>query len=362
MVSRKQIDEYDVLRVILAVLVILGHCTYYQIATNSYGSCDYSMYTEPGLSALYRMAVYATALIYTFHMPLYMMLSGALFRYTEKMTGGGRYDSLRALSTVKAKKLLIPFIVVTICYEVPLKYVSNYYVASKDVIKDVFVGQILLQGNNHLWFLPTLFCAFILEFCMNHYCHNSLKAKTLILFMVSCFSDFASVALIGHVLRYVFWFHMGYCFEDHREQINLRVESNNFMVARSTCLWLILAFINVKLPQLKGVLLIINKFFSAACALMGCFIVYGCSYLLGKGGLPRNRFFQRIRRHTLGLYLYSDPLNYIIMFYAVRWMDNCAFVTNVGALCVFAMRAILPTIIAYGISCKLQRWGMVYLC
>ena len=42
----KQIKEYDMLRVMVTFLVIMGHCTYTTIETNIYGIWDPSLYTS----------------------------------------------------------------------------------------------------------------------------------------------------------------------------------------------------------------------------------------------------------------------------------------------------------------------------
>lgn len=83
--NNKSIIEYDVVRVMTTVLVLIGHATYYTINT-PYGGCDYSFFAEPRISIIYQIAICITTIIYAFHMPLYMALSGALFRH--KMSGG----------------------------------------------------------------------------------------------------------------------------------------------------------------------------------------------------------------------------------------------------------------------------------
>ena len=39
--AEQRIVEYDILRVIATLLVVLSHCTYYKISTD-FGGCDYS--------------------------------------------------------------------------------------------------------------------------------------------------------------------------------------------------------------------------------------------------------------------------------------------------------------------------------
>lgn len=84
---RHIVPEYDVLRVLVTLLVVIGHSTYYCIST-PYGGCDYTLLTLPNLSLFGRLTAYLTRLIYLFHMPLYMALSGALYRL-KNSTGGG---------------------------------------------------------------------------------------------------------------------------------------------------------------------------------------------------------------------------------------------------------------------------------
>ena len=50
----KKIAEYDVVRVIVTMLVIVGHCTYYKLGAPN-GGCDYTALTHSGLSKFYIM-------------------------------------------------------------------------------------------------------------------------------------------------------------------------------------------------------------------------------------------------------------------------------------------------------------------
>ena len=85
--KRENLVEYDILRVIVTLFVIIGHSTYYVILTK-YGGCDYTEFTLPEVSAFYRLTEYIVIMIYMFHMPLYMALSGALLSLKEGLGGG----------------------------------------------------------------------------------------------------------------------------------------------------------------------------------------------------------------------------------------------------------------------------------
>lgn len=363
----KTIKEYDIMRVIITVIVIIDHSIYYRIITN-YGSIDCTPFTMSGLSMIYHILLKGKSLINTFHMPLYMMLSGALFKYREYSYSGGGiggYPSLRILVIDKAKKLLFPFIIVTLFYVAPIKYISGYYLDSANVIEDIIIGQIFLQGNNHLWFLPTLFLIFMLSYQLwSSIKKRRIKQGLIILLSVLCvyLSEYVTLSLMRYVLKYVVWFNTGYLFEDHRENFNLSIMKHFFHPMIAVCIWIALAFTNSKLMTNEcWIYVFIKPVYGFLCTLFGCFSVYSICYILSKTRLTMVKLFQQVRRNTLGLYLYSDPINYLILSHVVLWFGQDVFLKNIGSLILFVTRFILTGSIAYGISSVLRNCRMRYL-
>lgn len=86
---KKNIVEYDILRVFALLLVVIGHCDYYDIETD-YGGMysNFDSINQPILSYVLYML---TRCIYTFHMPLFMALSGALWFVAIKNGGAILY-------------------------------------------------------------------------------------------------------------------------------------------------------------------------------------------------------------------------------------------------------------------------------
>ena len=75
----KRINEYDILKVLTIILVVLSHTTYYKISSN-YGGIDYQHFLVYENSIfLYKVFDKIRLVLYYFHMPLFMALSGALF-------------------------------------------------------------------------------------------------------------------------------------------------------------------------------------------------------------------------------------------------------------------------------------------
>jgi len=71
---QKKIGEYDVVRVIATLLVVLGHCDFLM----SHGFTIESV-ISPSLDSYVNFDETIRKWIYSFHMSLFMMLSGTLF-------------------------------------------------------------------------------------------------------------------------------------------------------------------------------------------------------------------------------------------------------------------------------------------
>lgn len=94
--------------------------------------------------------------LYSFHMPLFCIISGALFRYE-------KYDSILACVKDQAKKLLFPYVMLTIVCA-PFWYINHIVFGDGKVsFKRLLVGFLTADQyegtmtNGALWFLPALF-------------------------------------------------------------------------------------------------------------------------------------------------------------------------------------------------------------
>ena len=71
--------EYDILKVVAILMVLVSHSTYYIISTK-YGGIDYQQYLEQNMSlVLYKIFDKVREILYYFHMPMFMALSGAFY-------------------------------------------------------------------------------------------------------------------------------------------------------------------------------------------------------------------------------------------------------------------------------------------
>ena len=357
--QRRQIVEYDILRVIVCLLVIVDHCSYYAKVT-PYGGRDFSLLGQSSPSLFLKLAGYVSAVLGAFHMPLYMALSGALMKVKEKSAGGG-YKSYRDLIKDKAPKLLVPFFLVSIFYSVPLKFLSGYYRTSKHIFSDILIGQVFIQGNTHLWFLPTLFLASIILFAVAKHFHSNIKVGMIYLFFLSFTSALIPINIVRNSLYYAFWLLVGYVFEDERMKIQSAIKDRPMHGIVWIGIFLAVTFLAKAMPE-EYALGLAKRLFNYGSAFLGCFGVFYLSCLVSRTRISETNVFRVVRKNTLGLYLYSDPLNYILLALAVNLFGQTVFMENVASAGLYFSRMLFTFSAALTISCVLQKLDIKYLC
>lgn len=212
MSNTKHIEWIDHARTLTMLLVIIGHCTYTKLMTQ-YGGIDYFAYVSPAdYSISWKILCLIVAFIYSFHMPLFMMLSGACFRLGIRKANG-----FKALIQNKWHRLLVPFFLTTLFLSVPLKYLGGYYNNSENIVEDIFLGQFLLMGNSHLWFIVSLFWIFVFFYGL-HKLHITEKCWFLpILILLSLIASYINglhVDFLGIILafKHLFYFAIGFIY------------------------------------------------------------------------------------------------------------------------------------------------------
>ncbi len=348
---KRNIVEYDVLRFVLTILVIIGHCSYYQIKTE-FGGIDYTVYADNNL-ILYNVFGKIVKLIYLFHMPCYIALSGALFHYscTHKR------KSIDDIMLSRFKRLLIPFLLVTFFYSVPIKYISGYWANSSNTVKDILVGQVLLQGNSHLWFLPTLFFVLIITYVLLYNFKLNIYVYLFVAFAMHIVSYIIPIHFLKYIFQYMLWFGIGYWFDIKRTAVNKSTSKKTILL---DLLFFILSASVIVVNDSN--ILHINLIMKIIAAITGSYMLYCFSYYLSTGKIVQNRIYRVILDNSLGLYLYSDPINYFILYASLILFGSVVFKTESSTAILFFSRFIITTAIALFVCRLLKKFKFKYVC
>ncbi len=350
--SKKRIIEYDLLRFVLVLLVVIGHCAYYKIDT-IYGGINY--FSNNNYPAIKYLLDGIVSFIYTFHMPLFFALSGALFVHTVNKT-----NNISILIRNKFKRLIIPFFAVALLYSIPLKYFSNYYINSSNLLKDIIVGQLFIQGNNYLWFLPTLFFIFIIIYLLER-TKLSVKTKIIIYLGLNLLKDLIPIVLIAQIVKYLIYFYIGFLFEKYKNKIIDYIYNHQakiILIIYMIIFYIIINILNFIIHKyyFNIIFKIVISFLKAISIALALLLILTFVHEISKKlKIKNNKFINLINKYSFGIYLFSDPLNYLILFIFANILGINYFYTETGSLVIFCSRFILTLSISILITFILDK-------
>lgn len=186
--NKPTLKEFNYLRGIGIFLVVLGH--------------SFPFIDETNIS-IYK---YIHSLIYSFHMPLFIMISG-FFAY--KILNINSFKEYKKFISNKFKKLMIPYFTISFI-TIPIKLLLNNFSERKVVPSEILIDIFFYPWNNPIiffWFIYVLFLIFLfapLIIKMNKY-------VVLILFFILSSLKIDNITFMGisTIFNYSIYFFVG---------------------------------------------------------------------------------------------------------------------------------------------------------
>lgn len=270
------------IRALAIIIVVLGHSIILYSTGWGFYQSDYSI---PFLDKL-------KSFINIVQMPLFFSISGFLFYYSIN-----KNIKLKDFLIKKAKRLLIPFIIIGICWMIPIKLIVNYPGYEELSILQIIKALILGTDSGHLWYLPTLFIIFIIVFFTKKNWNKSFPFELLIasiLLIVSYLSPYLNVySYLNQALQYLYYFYIGALLNKYS---NKKINSYFLCLVTVSIFILILFFNNIKILQF-------------IFATMFILLIY--QVMSNK----KNRIIEIISENSYGIYLIHSPLIYFTYTY-----------------------------------------------
>lgn len=359
--NSKKIVEYDVVRAYALLFVLLGHCTYNAIMTD-YGGVDIGV-DGNSLCVMQKVLRFLSTVLYKFHMPLFVALSGCLWAVHLQKKG---LPTFKSVWQGKAKRLLIPFFVAALFWSIPLKYISGYWDGAGDnTLLQILVGQILMFGdfNSHLWFVQALFWVFLLSWGIERFnLRKNAKAFACILFIASICCKYVhakfSIELLNILtaFQYLLWFYVGFYFEQYREQVNEYISKHVSWVICFAVIfaYVVLIFAAGHLPRIPG----FNTVSVYLFAPIGMMLTHAMCYKSLTITPPQLlNLITGISKDSYGLYLFSDPINYVVLMFVSDYSLQWIYSDNLGSLTIYLIRFFASTLGAWMIILITRKFG-----
>ena len=230
--------------------------------------------------------------IYTFHMPLFFLLSGYLYSEVKYS-----YSSLVAN---KVRRLLFPFVSIAIIFFI-IKYISGLYVTVNYPVNLNSLRALIIDPVNSymplLWFVHTLFIIFIIYPLFRLFLN-----KTVILIIVLSANIFFSteVYIVNNVLEYVPYFIVGALLKDRSKFTSILTGNNYFILTISLFL-----FMSVYLLSLQGGLSGYNYLIKFLLGMLGSVFIINISKQISNSNSMRvKNYIVSVGVYSMSIYLF----------------------------------------------------------
>ncbi|MEG1384999.1 MAG: acyltransferase, partial [Oscillospiraceae bacterium] len=214
----KRVSEYTILRIIGIMLVVVGHAGSVEIASIS-GATGFAA------SAVNELVEFSQVYIYSFHMPLFFFLSGAVFNLAK--TGERPFESV---FKSKFLHLMVPYFCFLILYSLPVKMLAGVYnlPTSAYIVSNMFATT---ESSGHLWFLYKLFSATMLFWIYNKLLLSKRPALwfTILLAVTIIGINIPMIMFIVPTNIYVTFFAIGFMFEKIRSRVAKWAQSHKIL-------------------------------------------------------------------------------------------------------------------------------------
>ena len=296
----KELNNLNVLKAFLMLFVVLGHSLCF------WGG---NWFTQNPTEIVIPLITFSDWLN-AFHIPCFVLVSGYIFYYLkfEKC----RYNRFFPFVINKAKRLLIPFVSVSIFWAVPFACLFFSY-----NLIEVFVRFGLGSAPGQLWFLLMIFWVFVLFYPLSNFFQRKtlLGAGVVIIFYgigILGPSFLPNLLQIFRALTYIPLFWLGF---------QLRRFGSDFIRKIPSLAWItahLLLFIVSKIIANKGGLFFtlfgmgINFLMHVVGALMAFVVLQA---LADRVDFEKNRFFNLLIQNSMPIYLLSQQIIYLLIFF-----------------------------------------------
>lgn len=289
---KKYYDDMNIARGIGIFLVVLGH---------SFPDAKFDN------NAFY---AYIFKFVYSFHMPLFIMISGFFaYKIYDVVNGKDYVDFIKK----KFKRLMIPYFLISLI-ACPIKLYMNKYAARPIEVNSLFLNILVKPLEipiQFFWFIYTLFLIFALVPLFRKIPLKFMLLISLVLNLASI--DITNFFYINGVIHYLFYFYLGLFFREHYNKYEV-FKGKIIIVICSLAILVILNLMNVRGKTAYA-------FYSLATAILGILTFVNISFIIKD--YSGNGFFKVLGNYSYDVYLYSwfFQTGFRVVFFQIMKMN-----------------------------------------
>lgn len=163
------------------------------------------------------------------------------------------------------------------------------------------------------------------------------------------------------VFQFTLWFYIGMLFEKNRSIFEDTFSHIKFrLLLADIVLYGIYEITNHFLIPFP--IKIIMKVIKIILTGLLCLTVYMISYFVTKSKIFNSRVFNVLRRDPFGIYLYSDPLNYLILMFGASLFGGELWTNNLYSVAFYLLRILVTLGISVCLTEVLKKCKIKYIC
>lgn len=256
----------------------------------------------------------------SFHIYTFVLVAGFLFYELRERCG--KYGQFTSFVIKKTKRLLVPYISVSILWCLPIGWLFFRYSLS-DVLKKYVLGLAPAQ----LWFLLMLFWIYIFAWILTRFISiNKLYIATLLVVTLFIVGEFARQIIPNFFMFWrsveclpIFW--AGFLLGHYRRRI-----SENHTV--------IFGFMHLLLFVTMQIINFNNYFVNSAFLLLlhvsgACFAFMSVLYIAKRAGAKLQKLFKPVISYGMPVYLFHQQIIYICLIFTQKLPLIAAVVINI---------------------------------
>lgn len=333
----KRVEEYNTLRMLAAILVVVGHTCNLVLPYSIEGKYFESSYFLIDNLVLANILDILKGFIYRFHMPLFVALSGSLFYLKVEVIKQDRIGYVLK----RTKKLLKLYLMSSVIY-IPIQFLCGRWGKNPSSICQIIKDYLLGFSPSGLWFIlmliwVTIFFTFTIKY------FDSNKYKILVALMGLIILRKMSVRFgnlpfcIDDGLYYLLWFYLGILFEKYRDNL----------VSNKSKYYITFAFLLLFIMRL----LKITKLYSLITTVVLMYVTVIITWKIPK---PKSPFLRWTMNHSLELYLYHPLIRYMLIAFLQILLKPA--LSNLSFACIILICYILEFSGSFIITCFKDRY------
>lgn len=337
--KKELLENTDYIKVVLMLLVLIYHCLALWLKEGWFNQRP--VHNSQILS-------FFGSLLGNLHIYGFVIVSGYIFAYLkfEKY----KYKTYKDLIINKAKRLIVPYIFVSIVWNTPF-YLLFYKPSIINYIQNYFLG----ANPNQLWFLLMLFNVFIIAYLLCWKISNNKYTSFTLLILLFLIGSFLGKIIpdyfqILNSFRFLLFFYIGMEYRKNEHKINSIMEKIPRIFGYVFVIVLIIVFVCYYKLQNTNDLLISQKILKYFLRFI--FNIFGSITLINLLNIIALKFKYKdckiyvfLKQYNFSIYLFHQQIIWLLIEFFNGKISNLLLVL-LNFICSFVIASIISVLLA----------------